>query len=50
MSRHWNETLSVMLLAAFILGIVLKALLPVWGWLLIAGAGLIYFGYRIFID
>jgi hypothetical protein len=39
-----------LLVLAFILGIILTAILPAWGWLVTVGAALIFAGYKMMVD
>jgi hypothetical protein len=50
LSRYNDNRIGTLLLLAFIAGILCKALLPSWAWLMIAGGALAFFGYKLLAD
>lgn len=49
MSKCWHKTKKKagLIIGSIGIGIVLTFLVPIWGWILAAGAGLIYLGWYL---
>ncbi|MDD2573262.1 MAG: hypothetical protein PHS69_02010 [Firmicutes bacterium] len=50
MSGFRKKRMGNLLVLAFVLGVICSLILPVWCWLLVAGAALIIVGCKILVD
>jgi hypothetical protein len=50
LSRYNDIRIGTLLLLSFIAGMLCKALLPAWAWMVIAGGAMAFVGYKLLAD